>query len=86
MARSGAAASFEAGVHPLHYWPAAVIFAGLIIGLAVVVVRTVQAEVWSGAALIFLFLLMSLWHAVNFLRRNRPTTYRTDALPRQLMP
>jgi hypothetical protein len=86
MARSGTAASFETGVHPLHYWAAAAVFAGVTIGLAVLAVRTLMADVWGGAALIALFLAMFLWHGVNFLRRNRPDTYRPDALPPALIP
>jgi hypothetical protein len=86
MARSGTASSFETGVHPLHYWAAAAVFAGVTIGLAVLAVRTLMADVWGGAALIALFLAMFLWHGVNFLRRNRPGAYRPDALPPALIP
>jgi hypothetical protein len=86
VAQGGAPVSFETGVHPLHYWAAAAVFAGVVIGLLALIVQSLQAAVWSGAALVALFLLMFLWHGTNFLRRNRPGTYRPDALPVALIP
>jgi hypothetical protein len=93
IAASGAAVLFETGVHPLHYWLAAAVFAGAMIGLAVITiglalhaVRTLQSGAFGGAALIAVFFAMFLWHGVNFLRRNRPRRYRPDALPGELSP
>jgi hypothetical protein len=32
------------------------------------------------------FLALYLWQTENFLRRNRPGTYRPEALPKEVMP
>jgi hypothetical protein len=86
MARSGAPAVFETGAHPLHYWVAAIVFAGVTFGLFALIVQSLHAAVWGGAALVGVFSLMFLWHGVSYLRRNRPGRYRPDALPDVLVP
>jgi hypothetical protein len=86
MARSGAPAVFETGAHPLHYWVAAVVFTGVAFGLFALIVQSLYAAVWGGAALVAAFSLMFLWHGVSYLRRNRPGRYRPDALPDVLVP
>jgi hypothetical protein len=86
MARSGAPAAFETGAHPLRYWVAAVVFAGVTFGLFALIVQSLHAAVWGGAALVAAFSLMFLWHGVSYLRRNRPGRYRPDALPDVLVP
>lgn len=86
VAQSGAAVSFETGTYSLRYWLAAIVFGGVAFGLVALIVRTLQADAVGGAALIGLFLLMFLWHGGNYLRRNRPGTYRPDALPGELIP
>ena len=40
----------------------------------------------GGAAFIGAFVALLLWQGGNFFRRNRPGTYRPDALPRALLP
>jgi len=86
VAQSGAAASFEQGSNPLIYWPGLVMFAGVGIGLLLLVVRALQADAMGGAAFIGAFFVLFLWQGGNFFRRNRPGVYRPDALPAVLMP
>jgi hypothetical protein len=40
----------------------------------------------TSAAIVAAFLAFYLWQAGNFFRRNRPGTYRPDALPADVMP
>ena len=76
---------FEHGSNPLLYWPGAAVFAGVAIGMAVLAVSTLRENAGAGAGFVAV-LLVFLWQAGNYFRRNRPGEYRPDALPAELMP
>lgn len=86
IAQSGAATRFEQGSNPFIFWPGVVVFAGVELGFAGLVVRALQADAKGGAAFIAVFMALFFWQGGNFLRRNRPGLYRPDALPEMLMP
>ena len=86
IARAGVPARFERGSNALIYWPGLAIFVGMTIGLVALFVRALQVDAKTGAAMIGVFLLLFVWQAGNFFRRNRPGVYRPDALPAQVMP
>lgn len=86
IAEAGAPVRCEQGKNPWLYWPGLIVFAGMSLGLAFLVVRALQAHAPAGAAFIGAFLLLFLWQGGNFFRRNRPGLYRPDALPAELMP
>jgi hypothetical protein len=86
IARANGATQFERGSNPLVYWLGVVIFTGAAIGLAALSVRALQAGATTSAAIVGAFLAFYLWQAGNFFRRNRPGTYRPDALPADVMP
>jgi hypothetical protein len=77
---------YEQGRNPLLYWPGFIAFVGVAIGLAGLIVRALQGDVFGGAAFIGVFLVVFLWQGGNFVRRNRPGVYRPEALPPELMP
>lgn len=77
---------YEQGSNPLLYWPGLFVFTGLMLGLAVLVVRALQADTKAGAAFVGVFLLLLLWQGGNFFRRNRPGVYRPEAPPAELLP
>ncbi len=79
-------ARFEQGSHPLLYWPGLIVYVGVSLGLAWLVMRALQAGVKGGAAFVGGFLALFLWQGGNFFRRNRPGLYRPDAPPAELMP
>jgi hypothetical protein len=79
-------ARYERGNHPLLYWPGLIVFAGLALALAVLIVRGLQADTKAGAAFVGCFLLLLLWQGGNFFRRNRPGLYRPEAPPAELLP
>jgi hypothetical protein len=79
-------ARYEQGSHPLLYWPGLIAFVCVSLGLALLVVRALQADSKGGAAFIGIFLLLFLWQGGNFFRRNRPGVYRPEAPPAELMP
>lgn len=79
-------ARYEQGSNPLLYWPGLFVFTGLMLGLAVLAVRALQADTKAGAAFVGVFLLLLLWQGGNFFRRNRPGVYRPEAPPADLLP
>jgi hypothetical protein len=87
--RTGAAGGrtvFQAGSPALVYWPGVAVLAGASLALAGLIVRALQTAVWSGAAFIAAFLGFFLWQAGTFFRRNRPGTFRPDAVPEAVLP
>ena len=86
IALAAVPARFEQGSHPLLYWPGLIAFVGVSFGLALLVVRALQADAKGGAVFVVVFLVLFLWQGGNFFRRNRPCLYRPEALPAELMP
>lgn len=86
VAAAGAPVCCEQGRTPWLYWPGLVVFVAVAFGLAVLVVRALQAHATAGAVFIGAFLLLFLWQGGNFFRRNRPGLYRPDAPPEELLP
>ena len=84
--QANGATQFERGSNPLVYWLGIMVFAGAGIGLAALIVRALQAGAPTSAAIVGAFLVLYLWQAGNFFRRNRPGTYRPDSLPADVMP
>ena len=80
MFAAGAPTSFERGTLQILYWPGVVVFFAAALALAGLAVQAVIAGTWSGAAIVGAFLVLLLWHMGPFFRRNRPGTYRPDAL------
>jgi hypothetical protein len=86
IAAAGVQASFETGSPALLYWPGLAIFAAGGLGMAALTVRGLQVEAYAGAAFVGAFLGLFLWQSGNYFRRNRPGSYRPDALPKLLVP
>jgi hypothetical protein len=86
IAQSGATPRFERGINPLLYWVDFLLFAAVTIGLLVLIVRAVQADVIGGAAVAAVFMIFLGWQHGKFLRRNLPGVYSPVALPPTLLP
>jgi hypothetical protein len=86
LGAAGGPASFETGSPALIYWPGVVVFAGASLAMAGLAVRALQVEALAGAGFIAVFLALFLWQAGGFFFRNRPGTYRADAVPPQVLP
>jgi hypothetical protein len=84
--KSGAAVRFEQGGNVITYWPGLVVFCGVALGLAWLIVRALEAGTTAAAAFIGAFLLLFLWQGGNFFRRNKPGVYSPDAPPSELLP
>src|SRR6476659_2668404 len=76
----------ERGRSPFLYWPGLLSFVLIAAGLAILIVRALQAHALLGAVLVAVFLGLFVWQSGNFFRRNRPGPYRPDALPPALLP
>jgi hypothetical protein len=83
---AGGAPLLQTGSPALLYWPGVVMFIGVLLALAALIVRALQSQAWSGGAFVAAFLALFLWQAGGFFRRNRPGTYRADAVPAQVLP
>lgn len=83
---AGGQTALETGSPALLYWLGVIVFAGCSLAIAALTVRALQTAAWSGAAFIVAFLALFLWQAGNFFRRNRPGTYRPDAVPPVVLP
>jgi hypothetical protein len=83
---AGGAPVLQTGSPALLYWPGLAIFVGVSLALAALIVRALQSRTWSGGAFVAAFLALFLWQAGGFFRRNRPVTYRADAVPARVLP
>ncbi len=86
LALSGAPTRFQQGKHPLLFWPGLVFFILAGLAMAAVVTRALQTHTISVAAFMAALLALFVWQGGNFFRRNRPGSYRPDALPPELLP
>jgi len=86
IAAAGAQPTLESGSPAWLYWPGFAIFAVGGAGLAALIVRALLVDAYAGAAFVAAFLGLFLWQSGNYFWRNRPGTYRPDALPKKLVP
>jgi hypothetical protein len=86
LAQAQTRAVFEQGTNPLRYWPGVGVFAAVLLALAVLTVRALQAQTFGGAIFVAAFLVLFLWRGGDYFRRNRPRLYRVDAPPADLIP
>ncbi|MGN6572705.1 MAG: hypothetical protein ACTHLO_14955 [Pseudolabrys sp.] len=76
----------ERGRPGLIYWPGLLVFVGVSLALALLIVRALQAHAVAPAVFVGLFFAMFVWHGGTFFSRNRPGAYRVTEPPRDLLP
>jgi len=86
IAAAGAKPRCEAGLFPPIYWIGVTVLGATSLAMAAMVVRALQAGVWSGAAFVFAFLALFLWQGGQFFRLNRPGLYEVANPPAALLP
>lgn len=86
LAAAGSAARFSAGMPAFAFWVGVAVFAGSMVALVGLIARALQAGEWAPTALIAGLFALFGWQIGDFLRRNRPQTYRPDALPPNVLP
>ncbi len=68
------------------YWPGVAVFATTALGLAALTVVALRGGQIPGALFVAGFLALFLWRLGGHFRRNRPASYRPDALPPGVIP
>jgi hypothetical protein len=86
VAAANGALVCERGRPPLVYWPGLLVFVGVSLGLALLIVRALQAHALVPALFVGIFFAMFVWHGGTFFSRNRPGTYPVSQPPRDLLP
>ena len=86
IAAAGAKPALQAGTPVVVYWIGFTVFTGVSLALAGLTVRALQVDAFAAAGIVVGFLALFLWQVGTFFRRNRPATYRLDALPPQVLP
>jgi len=86
IAASGGKPRCEGGLHPFLYWPGAIVFGTLLLGLAGLIARAVQEASWPAVLFVLGFLALFSWQIGNFFRFNKPVRYQVDAPPAHLLP
>lgn len=86
LAAASATARFDHGMHPALYWLGVAVFAALGAGLAILLGRTAWSADWTGVAVLIGVVAIFAWQVGSMLYRNRPGTFRPDALPSIVLP
>jgi hypothetical protein len=86
ISTAGGRAAFVAGTPPILYWPGRAVFTAAALTMAALTFHAAWTGAWGAAAVLGGFLALFLWQVGGFFRRNRPGTYRPDALPPVLVP
>ena len=86
VAAANGALVCERGRPPLVYWPGVLVFAGVALGLALLIVRALEARAVAPLLFVAAFFAMFVWHGGTFFSRNRPGTYPVTEPPRDLLP
>ncbi len=86
LAAAAPQARFETGVAAVLYWPGALLLLGLIGAFIWLVGQALLQGQLSGAALVAVFMAVIGWQMGGFFLRNRPGSYRPEALPEIVLP
>lgn len=86
LAACGSVAQFTTGLPVVSYWFGVVIFVAVLISMAAMIVKTLKLGQWSVSAVIAAIFAVFALQIGNYFRRNKPSRYRPDAIPRDVLP
>jgi hypothetical protein len=86
LAACGSAAQFTTGLPAISYWFGVLTFVAVLVAMAVVMLRTARLEQWSASAIVAAIFAVFALQIGNYFRRNKPSRYRPDAIPREVLP
>ena len=86
LAASGSIVQFTTGLPAVSYWFGVVIFVAVLFSMAAMIVKTLRLGQWSVSAIIAAIFAVFALQIGNYFRRNRPSRYRPDAIPREVLP
>jgi hypothetical protein len=86
IAAAGATARFSSGLPVAIYWTGIVIFGGVLLATAALVVRATSFDQWGPTAVVAFFFLVFSYQFGTYFYRNRPARYRPDTIPAGVLP
>lgn len=86
IAAAGGTPRLAAGAIPFLYWPGFVIFAGICVAMAGLIVRALQQGEMTATLFLLGFFVLVLWQLGMFFKRNLPRRYTLDAIPPDVLP
>jgi hypothetical protein len=86
LAATGSAARFTTGMPVVSYWIGALVFGAAMLALVGLIMRALQLGEWAAAALIAGLFVVFAYQLGNYFRRNRPGSYRPEAVPANVLP
>lgn len=86
LAAAGTTARFSAGLPAAVYVVGIVVFGAVFGAIALMTARTVLAADWTPAAVVVIFFIVVTYQFGTYFWRNRPSRYRPDAIPPQVLP
>ena len=86
LAKAAPQARYITGVQPVLYWPGVLLFFGMSGAFIWLLGQALLQSQLSGAALVAVFMGLIGWQMGAFFWRNRPGSYRPDALPEIVLP
>ena len=86
LAATGSGAAFVTGLPIVQYGLGVVVLAAMIVAFVMIMVRALQNGQMSGAAIVAGIFALFGWQVGQYFLRNRPGTYRPDALPAVVLP
>jgi hypothetical protein len=86
LAAAGTTAMFSIGMPAVLYGIGVVVFTAATLAFVGLTVRALQLGETAAAAVVGAFFLLFAWQVGRYFLRNRPATYRPEALPPAVLP
>jgi hypothetical protein len=86
VSAAGAEAKFTTGLPVVTYWIGVVIFTGVILATGGLFLRAISSVQWAATAVVGIFFLVFAYQLGTYFYRNRPSRYRPDAIPPEVLP
>jgi hypothetical protein len=86
VSAAGALAKFTTGLPFVTYWIGVVIFTGVILATGGLFLRAISSVQWAATAVVGIFFLVFAVQLGTYFYRNRPSRYRPDAIPPEVLP
>jgi hypothetical protein len=86
LAAAGAPARFSTGLPFATYWVGVVIFGAVLAATGGLLVRAMSFDQWAPMVVVAIFFLVFAYQLGTYFYRNRPSRYRPDAVPADVLP
>jgi hypothetical protein len=86
IAAAGGPARFSTGLRAPIYWIGVAASAAVIVATGTLAMRATGSGQWAAAAVVAIFFAVFAYQLGTYFYRNRPGSYRPDAIPRSVLP